>query len=189
MTHYTGTVPASSRRKTDWRLAAACRTEDPELFFPTGSEGGWKMVIAEAKRICSGCPVVNDCLRFAINENIQDGIFGGLTEEERRELSKLKGDARAHYIAGARQPITLASVFAEHTLAVADGHMEWLGGKQVCYAGVYYTPRRVAFEIARGEKPFGQVHPSCGRPDCVAPDHMADAYERRLRQLTEQAAA
>jgi len=48
-----------------WRSAAACRSADPELFFPLSESGKSLERIAEAKAICAGCPVRRQCLQFA----------------------------------------------------------------------------------------------------------------------------
>ena len=75
----------AARRATgvSWRLAAACRSADPELFFPLSESGKALEQIAEAKVICAGCPVQPQCLEFALRTWPQ-GIWGGLTELERR---------------------------------------------------------------------------------------------------------
>ena len=67
-----------------------CMETDPELFFPET----WAQA-RDAKRLCGDCPVQNDCLRFALETNQQDGIWGGLTPEERRRLRGL-GRSRQH---------------------------------------------------------------------------------------------
>jgi WhiB family redox-sensing transcriptional regulator len=188
MTHYSGSVP-ETRRGPDWRTKAACRDQDPETFFPSGYGIEAKRAIVDAKTVCLYCPTRDNCLNFALTEGIPNGVFGGLTEEERQETRRLKGDARTQYIETVRQPIDLAAVFAEHAEDLPDGHMQWNGGKTICYAGVYYTPRRMAFEIGRGSKPYGHVHTTCGRLDCVAPAHMEDQHERHMRLLTEKTAA
>jgi WhiB family transcriptional regulator, redox-sensing transcriptional regulator len=70
----------------DWRLHAACRDLDPDLFFPIGTTGPSVNQIAEAKRVCLTCPVRNFCLNWAVS-NYQDyGIWGGMTEVERQAL-------------------------------------------------------------------------------------------------------
>lgn len=62
----------------------SCMEIDPELFFPeTWAEA------RDAKKICSTCPVQTDCLRYALETNQSDGIWGGLTLEERRRLRGL----------------------------------------------------------------------------------------------------
>lgn len=63
---------------------AACRTEDSSLFF---SELESK--VRKAKSICDSCPVASSCLRFAIDNEIPDGIFGGLTPDERNVFATL----------------------------------------------------------------------------------------------------
>lgn len=67
-----------------WRRRAACLTEDPELFFPIGTAGQALDQVARAKAVCARCPVRDACLRFAIDTGQGFGIWGGLTEDERR---------------------------------------------------------------------------------------------------------
>ena len=64
-----------------WQFESKCTPEDSNLFF---SELASK--VAKAKLICSTCPVQNECLDFAISNNIEEGIFGGLTFNERKSL-------------------------------------------------------------------------------------------------------
>jgi WhiB family transcriptional regulator, redox-sensing transcriptional regulator len=71
-----------------WRARAACRDEDPELFFPIGSTGPVLAQIAEAKEVCARCPVREACLDFALSTGQAYGIWGGLTEDERRSLRR-----------------------------------------------------------------------------------------------------
>jgi WhiB family transcriptional regulator, redox-sensing transcriptional regulator len=66
-----------------WRSAAACRSADPEVFFPISSSGKSLEQIAKAKAICAGCPVGRECLAFALRTHQVHGIWGGATEEER----------------------------------------------------------------------------------------------------------
>jgi WhiB family transcriptional regulator, redox-sensing transcriptional regulator len=73
-----------------WRLAAACRSADPELFFPLSGSGKALEQIAEAKVICAGCPVRRQCLEFALRTR-PHGIWGGLTEVERRSADPGSG--------------------------------------------------------------------------------------------------
>lgn len=78
----------------DWRDRAACRDEDPELFFPTGTTGPALQQIDAAKAICARCPVLSECLAFALETGQDYGIWGGLTPEERRALRRR--NRRAH---------------------------------------------------------------------------------------------
>lgn len=69
----------------DWRNKAACRDVDPELFFPVGDRGPALAQIAEAKSVCQRCPVMSECLQHALAA-LPDGIAGGQTAEERRQM-------------------------------------------------------------------------------------------------------
>jgi len=71
-----------------WRRSAACRDIDPVVFFPVGSTGPAVQQIADAKAICRGCPVRLVCLQFALTTNQEDGVWGGYSEDERRELRR-----------------------------------------------------------------------------------------------------
>lgn len=64
---------------------AACRGEDPAIFYPTGRGEPLTRAIQAAKTICGGCPVREACLRAAIDHGEQYGIWGGLTPAERRQ--------------------------------------------------------------------------------------------------------
>ncbi|MET0521439.1 MAG: WhiB family transcriptional regulator [Jiangellaceae bacterium] len=79
----------------DWRHVAACRDEDPELFFPIGNTGPALLQIEEAKSVCRRCPVREDCLQFALETGQDAGVWGGLSEDERRALKRRNARARA----------------------------------------------------------------------------------------------
>src|SRR5688572_29981065 len=64
----------------DWPSQAACRTGDPDALFVQGAEQN------VAKRICRGCPVRYECLADALDNRIEFGVWGGMTERERRAL-------------------------------------------------------------------------------------------------------
>jgi WhiB family transcriptional regulator, redox-sensing transcriptional regulator len=66
-----------------WRAAAACRSVDPELFFPISDSAKSREQAAEAKAICSVCPVQRECLAFAMRTWQVHGIWGGTTVAER----------------------------------------------------------------------------------------------------------
>ncbi|MEJ8281499.1 WhiB family transcriptional regulator [Pseudonocardia spirodelae] len=67
----------------DWQERALCAQTDPEAFFP--EKGG---STREAKRICSGCEVRAECLEYALAQDERFGIWGGLSERERRRLRR-----------------------------------------------------------------------------------------------------
>jgi WhiB family redox-sensing transcriptional regulator len=66
-----------------WRSLAACRSADPDLFFPISSSGHAMAQEAEAKAICAGCQVRRECLAFAMRTHQAHGVWGGLSEQER----------------------------------------------------------------------------------------------------------
>ena len=71
-----------------WRESANCITADPDLFHPTDGNGHWigRHQATEAKAVCSRCPVIAECLAWAMDEDY--GIAGGLTAAERRVLKE-----------------------------------------------------------------------------------------------------
>ena len=69
-----------------WRSRAACRGTSPELFFPDGVAEPALQAAAQAKRICSVCPVRAPCLDWALVHGATIGIWGGCTEGERRAI-------------------------------------------------------------------------------------------------------
>ena len=72
----------------DWRADAACRDEDPELFFPLGDTGPALLQIEDAKAVCRSCIVVSECLTWALESGQDSGIWGGMSETERRSLRR-----------------------------------------------------------------------------------------------------
>ena len=75
----------------DWRASAACRDVDPELFFPGDDIRAARAQVKTAKLICRGCPVSAICLSWALASGQEAGIWGGLTEDERRRLHRGRG--------------------------------------------------------------------------------------------------
>lgn len=64
-----------------WAAYAACRTVDPDVFFPATEDD-----TASALRICRGCPVIEECRDWALDMRIRYGVWGGLTERDRRRV-------------------------------------------------------------------------------------------------------
>jgi WhiB family redox-sensing transcriptional regulator len=79
---------------SDWRHRAACLDEDPELFFPIGNTGPALLQIEEAKAVCRGCGVLEKCLAWALETGQDAGVWGGLSEDERRALKRRNARAR-----------------------------------------------------------------------------------------------
>ena len=81
-------IPGIRRPEDDegalaWQADALCAQTDPEAFFP--EKGG---STRDAKKICSGCEVKAECLEYALNNDERFGIWGGLSERERRRLRR-----------------------------------------------------------------------------------------------------
>jgi WhiB family redox-sensing transcriptional regulator len=69
--------------ESSWQERALCAQTDPEAFFP--EKGG---STREAKRVCLSCDVRGECLEYALLHDERFGIWGGLSERERRKLKK-----------------------------------------------------------------------------------------------------
>ena len=67
---------------TDWSAQAACRTTDPDELFVQGAAQN------RAKAVCTGCPVRTECLADALDNRVEFGVWGGMTERERRALCR-----------------------------------------------------------------------------------------------------
>ena len=81
-------VVVSETVSMEWSDQAACLHEDPELFFPASSTGPAGAQIEEAKAVCGHCPVLDACFSYALQSGQDAGIWGGLTEEERRIIKR-----------------------------------------------------------------------------------------------------
>src|SRR6476620_9036838 len=73
-------VGTSTMWVEDWTSAAACRQAQPDQLFVRGAEQN------KAKQLCAGCPVRTECLAEALDNQIEWGVWGGMTERERRAL-------------------------------------------------------------------------------------------------------
>jgi WhiB family redox-sensing transcriptional regulator len=82
-----------------WRSRAICRDTDPDLFFPVGTTGQALIQIALAKQVCGECPVSTDCLEYALETNQDSGIWGGLDEEQRRNIRRQQAASRQRMFA------------------------------------------------------------------------------------------
>jgi len=80
--------------RSGWRQRAACRGLNTELFFPVGASGGALDQIELAQAVCARCPVVKDCLSWALDTGQTNGIWGGKTEEQRRALRRHRQQKR-----------------------------------------------------------------------------------------------
>ncbi|WP_112134215.1 WhiB family transcriptional regulator [Glycomyces dulcitolivorans] len=73
----------------DWTTKALCQDGDPDALFVQGAEQN------NAKKVCRGCPVRLECLADALDNRIEFGVWGGMTERERRALLRKHADVRS----------------------------------------------------------------------------------------------
>jgi WhiB family transcriptional regulator, redox-sensing transcriptional regulator len=73
----------------DWAGRAACRGTDPDQLFVQGAAQN------RAKMVCLGCPVRTECLADALDNRVEFGVWGGMTERERRALLRRRPDVRS----------------------------------------------------------------------------------------------
>lgn len=95
ISHY-NRLPKPIAENYDWQYKGACNGEDPELFYlPYNARGEEKLQqIKDAKAVCARCPVIEQCLNFAIETEEPFGIWGGMSEDERNTLIRRKRRAR-----------------------------------------------------------------------------------------------
>jgi WhiB family redox-sensing transcriptional regulator len=77
------------RQERSWQAKANCMGVDPDLFFPERGAS-----TREAKEVCKGCVVREDCLEHALANGEKFGIWGGMSERERRRLRRARAMAR-----------------------------------------------------------------------------------------------
>jgi WhiB family transcriptional regulator, redox-sensing transcriptional regulator len=82
---YDGT---SVDKPDDWMTSAACVGVDPNLFFPIGQSCAAQKQERDAIRVCRSCDVIGDCLTYALDNALDEGVWGGMAEDERRQLRK-----------------------------------------------------------------------------------------------------
>ena len=90
---------------TDWTTRAACKGTDPDELFVQGAAQN------RAKLICRGCPVRTECLADALDNGIEFGVWGGMTERERRALLR-RGPMSSRGANCSRRPATVTSARA-----------------------------------------------------------------------------
>jgi WhiB family redox-sensing transcriptional regulator len=81
-------LPAPRQGDWDWQVNAACRGTDTSNFYHPENERGPSRVKREmrAKAVCAGCPVIENCLRWALDTREPYGVWGGLSPEDRESL-------------------------------------------------------------------------------------------------------
>ena len=79
---------SSPQPKHPWMDRALCREVDPELFFPHGKGSVTRTMAAEARGVCFDCPVRHECLEYALADPHIEGVWGGTTDQQRREMRR-----------------------------------------------------------------------------------------------------
>lgn len=88
MSHPTLTVGSSDNidlTAEAWQDRALCAQTDPDAFFPDKGESN-----RAAKAICGRCPVTDDCLEYALAHDLRFGVWGGLSERQRRDTKRAR---------------------------------------------------------------------------------------------------
>ncbi|HUL84822.1 MAG TPA: WhiB family transcriptional regulator [Actinomycetota bacterium] len=80
---------------TWWAARAGCIGEDPDLFFPAGTSPAAIEQTERAKAVCSRCDVRPECLRWSLDTFQDAGVWGGLDEEERRQIRRARRSGTA----------------------------------------------------------------------------------------------
>jgi WhiB family redox-sensing transcriptional regulator len=83
--------------RAGWWSRAACSTADPDLFFPISSSGPGLRQVARAKAICARCEIQQACLSYALDAGPVQGVWGGMTEGERRLLARRERKTRIRH--------------------------------------------------------------------------------------------
>ncbi len=84
--------PSDEDSATSWMSGGNCRNYPPAVFFPSDGVG-----VDRARKICADCPVVEQCLEYALVQRIEHGVWGGCSERERRRILKRRRvDAPSH---------------------------------------------------------------------------------------------
>ncbi len=73
---------------SDWRHRAACRDEDPELFYPVSENGPGALQVEDAKAVCFRCSAREQCLNWALDNGQDFGVWGAMSADERRALKR-----------------------------------------------------------------------------------------------------
>lgn len=182
---------------TAWMTNRVCLSSDRDLFFPDGSTGTWIPIINQAKAICFTCPALWDCQDWAFDTREPYGIWGGLTEQERRRIHRrmaanpdlTREQATSAVLNPPLKDRPAAEVFAERTETDANGHTHWRPQSTSFFFGDRNrTPGQIAFILTHNREPDGHVTSSCGVGRCITGTHITDGQMRRAQRV-EQAAA
>jgi WhiB family transcriptional regulator, redox-sensing transcriptional regulator len=142
-----------------WQQDAACKdTPNPDVFFPGKGEDA-----EAAKRVCAGCPVMGECLEFALATmraaDRDHGVYGGLTPTERARLRggpalhrALRLDSRAQAVIGRRLASQVGVAAAARTLGVTEEALTDAWHRRRLLAPPSRRPTRQASERLYGDR-------------------------------------
>jgi WhiB family redox-sensing transcriptional regulator len=174
-----------------WVKQGACK-DDPDAMYPGSSDAE----IDDAKAVCGNCPVIQQCRQWALETREPFGVWGGMSEAERRGLLRQAArrnltpeEVKAGQTRRPTTPRTLRGIFDANTTRLPGGHLAWTGPKKVSFHGRTYTPKQVCFIADRGHHPDGQVTSDCGITECVLPRHLLDTGERTRWAASVKASA
>ena len=74
-------IPTMSSHEISWRRRARCKNVDVDMFFPENGEN-----VTFIRDFCRGCEVAPECLQYALDDHLADGVWGGTTPRERRDI-------------------------------------------------------------------------------------------------------
>ncbi|MFM9635892.1 WhiB family transcriptional regulator [Streptomyces turgidiscabies] len=179
----------------DWRSLGLCREDkEPDAWFPVGSSPQAKAAETHAKAVCWQCPARERCAWEAIERREPSGVWGGLSEGERRAILRRRGIRLLDTDTGADddtndQPRTLHTIWEARAAGTGDGHCAWKGGQPITFRQQHFTPHQIAFTVSRGRPPVGVVTATCTKAGCILPAHIADQQEREQQSRATAATA
>lgn len=71
-----------------WWAKANCLDADPEMFFPVAGNNG-----LDAQKVCAQCTVVDECLQYAVDNEIEEGVWGGMSAAKRLRMRRQRSKA------------------------------------------------------------------------------------------------
>ncbi|MGW4493827.1 WhiB family transcriptional regulator [Streptomyces sp. NPDC004376] len=193
-------------RPTDWRDQAICRGQSGKGADPWWPQPSDTSAVQAATNLCrTRCPVMYECAQHALTQPEDEGIWGGLDENQRRRIRKKYTSGRLNnpdtvilaVDSAIRQEHTqpadeLRNLWDAYTKPLPGGHIGWSGPDSSTFSwhGHTYTPKRLAFLVDRGHPPVGIVRrlPDCPVIECIHPRHIADNRERHQRTAAEREA-
>lgn len=192
-------APETLEPADTWRKQAECAkpeyAEDRGLWFPHNSD---RETTRAAKSICHGCPVIEQCATWALARRIREGVWGGLSENDRRRIHKrhtwqlqnpaFLASVVTAALANAGGP-SLYDAYNQRAEETSGGHTRWTASSSaITVQGRIYTPMQLAFALGHNRTAEGTVRAECGITGCVTPEHLCDGQMRREQRLAKQAA-